>query len=93
MVLLGVMLLRRFPDAPLALLIGMKAKRAEEKGAPSLKHPFARVFTAIVATSPLANSKWRNAVPLPLLQLHKCLHICVRKMADLRCPSKQRTTC
>jgi hypothetical protein len=57
MVLLGAMLSRRFPDAPLALLIGRPAKRATEIGAPSLKHPFARFFTAIVATSPLANSK------------------------------------
>jgi hypothetical protein len=87
------MLLRRFPDAPMALLIGMKAKRAEEKGAPSLKHPFARVFTAIVATSPLANSKWRNAVPLPLLHLHKCLHICVRRMADIRSLLERRVSC
>jgi hypothetical protein len=34
-----------------------------EIGAPSLKHPFARVVPAIVATSPLANSKWCNAEP------------------------------
>jgi hypothetical protein len=93
MVLLEALLLRRFPDAPLALLIGRQAKRAMEIGAPSLKHPFARVFAAIVATSPLANSKWPNAVPIPLLQLHKCLHIYVQKMADVRCLSKQRTTC
>jgi hypothetical protein len=58
--------LRRFPDAPLAHLNGTPAKQAKEIGAPSLKHPFARVFTAVVATSPLANSKWRHAVP--------CLH-------------------
>jgi hypothetical protein len=38
------MRLRRFSDAPLALLIGTPAKRVKEKGAPSLKHPFARVF-------------------------------------------------
>jgi hypothetical protein len=88
MVLLGAMLLRRFPDAPLALLIGRQAKRATEIGAPSLKHPFARVFAVVVATSPLANSKWRNAVHMPILQLHKRLHICVRKMADVRCLSK-----
>ena len=36
--------LRRFPDAPLAHLVGTPAKRATEIGAPSLKHPFARVF-------------------------------------------------
>jgi hypothetical protein len=47
--------LRRFSDAPLALLIGTPAKRVKEIGAPSLKHPFARVFTALVAPSPLAN--------------------------------------
>jgi hypothetical protein len=47
--------LRRFPDVPLAHLIGTPAKRATEIGAPSLKHPFARVFVAVVATSPLAN--------------------------------------
>jgi hypothetical protein len=52
---LGALRLRRFPDAPLALLIGIPAKRVKEKGAPSLKHPFARVFAAIVATSPLAS--------------------------------------
>jgi hypothetical protein len=44
--LLGALRLCRFPDAPLAPLIGTPAKRAEEKGAPSLKHPFARVFPA-----------------------------------------------
>jgi hypothetical protein len=44
--LFGGKRLRRFSDAPLALLIGKPAKRAEEKGAPSLKHPFARVFPA-----------------------------------------------
>ena len=44
--LLGVLRLRRFSDAPLALLIGTTAKRAKEIGAPSLKHPFARVFPA-----------------------------------------------
>jgi hypothetical protein len=43
---LGVLRLRRFSDAPLALLIGTPAKRAKEKGAPSLKHPFGRVFPA-----------------------------------------------
>jgi hypothetical protein len=42
--LLGVLRLRRFSDAPLALLIGTPAKRVKEKGVPSLKHPFARVF-------------------------------------------------
>ena len=42
--LLGDLRLRRFSDAPLALLIGTPAKRVKEKGAPSLKHPFARVF-------------------------------------------------
>ena len=36
--------MRRFSDAPLALLIGTPAKRGKEIGAPSLKHPFARVF-------------------------------------------------
>lgn len=36
--------MRRFSDAPLALLIGTPAKGVKEKGAPSLKHPFARVF-------------------------------------------------
>ena len=45
--LLGVLRLRRFSDAPLALLIGTPAKRVKETGAPSLKHPFARVFTAL----------------------------------------------
>lgn len=39
--------LRRFSDAPLALLIGTPAKRVKEIGAPSLKHPFARVFSAL----------------------------------------------
>ncbi len=53
---------RRFSDAPLALLIGTPAKRVKEIGAPSLKHPFARVFTALVAPSPLANLKGCNAV-------------------------------
>lgn len=43
----GVMRLRRFSDAPLALLIGTPAKRVKEIGAPSLKHPFARVFSAL----------------------------------------------
>ena len=43
----GAMRLRRFSDAPLALLIGTPAKRVKEIGAPSLKHPFARVFTAL----------------------------------------------
>jgi integrase len=43
---LGVLRLRRFCDAPLALLIGTPAKRVKETGAPSLKHPFARVFPA-----------------------------------------------
>jgi len=57
----GALRLRQFPDAPLALLIGTPAKRATEIGAPSLKHPFARVFPVIVATSPLANLKWCNA--------------------------------
>jgi hypothetical protein len=61
--LFGVSRLRRFSDAPLAHLIGTPAKRATEIGAPSLKHPFARVFPAIVATSPLANLKWCNADP------------------------------
>jgi hypothetical protein len=42
--LLGATRLRRFSDVPLALLIGTPAKRAKEIGAPSLKHPFARVF-------------------------------------------------
>lgn len=45
--LLGVLRLRRFSDAPLALLIGIPAKRVKEKGAPSLKHPFTRVFPAL----------------------------------------------
>lgn len=40
----GVLRLSRFFDAPLALLIGTPAKRVKEKGAPSLKHPFAGVF-------------------------------------------------
>lgn len=53
--------LLRCLDAPLAHLIGTPAKRAKETGAPSLKHPFVRVFPAIVATSPLANFKWCNA--------------------------------
>jgi hypothetical protein len=44
---LGVLLLPRFFDAPLALLIGTPAKRVKEIGAPSLKHPFARVFPAL----------------------------------------------
>ncbi len=44
--LLGALRLCRFSDAPLALLIGTPAKRTEEKGALSLKHPFARVFPA-----------------------------------------------
>lgn len=43
----GVWRLRRLSDAPLALLIGTPAKRAKEAGAPSLKHPFARVCTAL----------------------------------------------
>lgn len=51
---------RPYPDAPLAHLIGTWAKRATEIGAPSLKHPFARVFVAVVAATPLANSKWGN---------------------------------
>ncbi len=46
LMLLGGSGLRRFSDAPLALLIGTPAKRATEIGAPSLKHPFARVFSA-----------------------------------------------
>ena len=58
----GAWRLRRFSDVPLALLIGTPAKRAKEIGAPSLKHPFARVFTALVAPSPLANLKGCNAV-------------------------------
>ena len=53
---------RPYPDAPLAHLIGTWAKRATEIGAPSLKHPFARVFVAVVAATPLANSEWRNKV-------------------------------
>ena len=53
--LLGDYRLRRFSDAPLALLIGTPAKRAEEKGALSLKHPFARVFPTL---SPLR--RWRT---------------------------------
>jgi hypothetical protein len=44
---LGVLRFRRFSDAPLALLFGTPAKRAMEIGAPSLKHPFARVFPAL----------------------------------------------
>jgi hypothetical protein len=60
--LLGVLRLHRFSDAPLALLIGTPAKRVKENGAPSLKHPFARVFIALVAPSPLANLKVCNAV-------------------------------
>ena len=36
----GALRLRRFSDAPLALLIGTPAKRVKELGAPSLKHPF-----------------------------------------------------
>ena len=53
--------MRRSPDVPLAPLIGIPAKRTTEPGAPSLKHPVARVFSAIVATSPLASLKWCNA--------------------------------
>jgi hypothetical protein len=45
--LLGVLRLRRFSDAPLAPLIETPTKRATEIGAPSLKHPFARVFPAL----------------------------------------------
>ncbi len=45
--LLGVLRLHRFSDAPLGLLIGTPAKRLKEIGAPSLKHPFARVFPAL----------------------------------------------
>jgi hypothetical protein len=44
---LGVLRLRQFSDAPLAHLIGTPAKRATEIGAPSLKHPFARVFLTL----------------------------------------------
>jgi hypothetical protein len=44
---LGVLRLRRFSDAPLALLIGTPAKRVKEIGAPNLKHPLARVFPAL----------------------------------------------
>jgi len=47
--LLGVLRLRRFSDAPLALLIGTPAKRVKEIGAPSLKHPFARVYPRIAS--------------------------------------------
>jgi|CXWL01.1.fsa_nt_gi hypothetical protein len=66
---------RRYPDAPLAHLIGTQAKRVKEIGALSLKHPFARVFTALVTPSPLANSKGRNAMPVHVLHLHKCVQI------------------
>jgi hypothetical protein len=45
--LLGVLRFRRFSNAPLALLIGIPAKRMKETGAPSFKHPFARVFPAL----------------------------------------------
>ena len=45
--LLAALRLRRLSDAPLALMIGASAKRVKEIGAPSLKHPFARVFTAL----------------------------------------------
>ena len=45
--LLGDLRWRRFSDAPLALLFGTPAKRVKEIGAPSLKHPFARVFLAL----------------------------------------------
>jgi hypothetical protein len=45
--LFGGSRLRRSSDAPLALLIGTPAKRVKETGAPSLKHPFARVFPAL----------------------------------------------
>jgi hypothetical protein len=45
--LLGDVRLCRFSDAPLAPLIGTPAKRVKEKGAPSLKHPFSRVFIAL----------------------------------------------
>ena len=55
--LLGALRLRRFSDAPLALLIGTPAKRVKEIGVPSLKHPFARVFAAFTSASPLANRK------------------------------------
>nr|WP_315457130.1 hypothetical protein [uncultured Sphingorhabdus sp.] len=59
----GVLRLRRFSDAPLALLIGTPAKRVKENGAPSLKHPFARVFTAL---RPFAAGelKWVQCGPL-----------------------------
>ena len=60
---LGDSRLRQFPDAPLAHLIGTPAKRVKEIGAPSLKHPFASVFPAIVATSPLANSSGAMRAP------------------------------
>ncbi len=43
--------LRQFSDVPLALMIGAPAKRVKEIGAPSLKHPFAHVFIALVAPS------------------------------------------
>jgi hypothetical protein len=57
--LFGDRRLRRYSDAPLALLIGTPAKRAMESGAPSLKHPVARVFAAIISASPLAiESGW-----------------------------------
>ena len=44
---LGGLRLRQGLDAPLVHLIGTLAKRVKEIGAPSLKHPFARVFTAL----------------------------------------------
>ncbi len=58
---LGVLRFRRFSDAPLALLIGTPAKRATELGAPSLKHPFARVFPALrhFAAGDLNVAQWR----------------------------------
>ena len=53
--------MRRCCDVPLAPSIGIPAKRVTELGAPSLKHPVARVFSAIIATSPLASLKWGDA--------------------------------
>ena len=47
LMLFGGSRLHRFSDAPLALLIGTPAKRVKEKGTPSLKHPFTRVFPAL----------------------------------------------
>jgi hypothetical protein len=76
--LFGGKCLRLFPDAPLALLIGILAKRAKETGAPSLKHPFARVFAADDPTSPLANSRCGHQ-GIPLIEEQTCTGLLVRQ--------------